>query len=86
MIRFQYRLEQTNPGWIRSGTYINDHHLYIADDEDSIFVGLRDVDVAICHGNGPSPAAVDSLGTANVVLQNARSTQHQQKEKKREGD
>ena len=44
--------------------------MYVADDEDSVFVGLRDVDVAIRDGDGPSPAAVDSLGPANVVLRN----------------
>lgn len=51
-----------------SETYVNDDHLYVADDEDSVFVGLRDVDVAICHSDGSSPAAVDALGAANVVL------------------
>ena len=53
-----------------SKTYVDDDHLYVADDEDSVFVGLRDVDVAIRDGDGPSPAAVDSLGPANVVLRN----------------
>lgn len=49
-------------------TYVNDDHLYVADDENAVFVGLRDVDVAIRHGDGTSPAAVDALGAANVVL------------------
>ena len=55
-----------------SETYVNDDHLYVADDEDSVFVGLRDVDVAICHSDGSSPAAVDALGAANVVLHTHR--------------
>ena len=35
--------------------------MYVDDDEGSVFVGLRDVNVAICDGDGPSPAAVDFL-------------------------
>lgn len=52
-------------------TYIDNDHLYVADDEDSVLVGLCDVDVAIRDSDGPSPAAVDSLGPANVVLRHA---------------
>lgn len=51
-----------------SKTHVNDHHLYVADDENTVFVGLRDVDVAIGHSDGSSPAAVDAFGAANVVL------------------
>ena len=52
----------------RRETYVNDDHLDVADDENAVLVGLRDVDVAICNSNGSSPAAVDALGAANVVL------------------
>lgn len=54
--------------------YIDDDHLDIADDEHAVFVGLRDVDVTIGDGDGAAPAAVDALGSANVVLCTQRST------------
>ena len=50
---------------LAKNNYVDDDHLYVADDEDSVFVGLRGVDVAICDGDGPSPAAVNFLALRN---------------------
>lgn len=55
-------------------TYIDNDHLDIADDEYSVFVGLRDVDVTVGDSDSSSPAAVDSFGPANVVLLYGRHT------------
>ena len=49
-------------------TYINDHHLDVADDQNSITVRLSNVDVTIGHSNGPAPTAVHSLSSAHVIL------------------
>jgi hypothetical protein len=50
-------------------TYIDDDHLNVADDEHSISARLSDVDVTIGYSDGSSPAAVKSLGSAHVILQ-----------------
>lgn len=56
-------------------TYVNDDHLNFADDENSILVGLSNVNITIRNVNRTAPTARSVFFTANVFLKSTKNGQ-----------
>lgn len=49
-------------------THVNDDHLNLADDQNSVFKRLRDINVTVSHVDCLAPTAVNTFVAANVFL------------------